>query len=68
MCMCVHVITDIHVQVSQHIQMRQKVAEANERIRKAETDREVAESAVLTVSFLIPCVTYPSLSIHRPAS
>lgn len=33
--------------------MRQKVTEANERIRKAEIDRETAESAVLAVSFCI---------------
>lgn len=33
-----------------HLQMRKKVAEANERIRKAESDREMAESTVIAVS------------------
>lgn len=31
--------------------MRKKVAEANERIRKAESDRETAESTVIAVSW-----------------
>ena len=32
------------------LQMRKKVAEANERIRKAEAEREAAESTVIAVS------------------
>lgn len=36
--------------VNLSLQMRKKVAEANERIRKAESDREIAESTVIAVS------------------
>ena len=44
------------------LQMRKKVAEANERIRKAESDREAAESTVIAVSSTRTC-THISLMI-----